>query len=287
MLTFYRLLAWLPLSWLHFLGRRLGLLVYRLSPTYAARLRENAQLAGYSGEAFVRAAAASAGEGALEVPKVWFRPDEALGRVVAEGWDDVAAAIAEGNGILFMTPHIGCFEVVARYYAQRGGPLTVLYRPPRKAWLSVLVEAGRKGPNLDTAPANLQGVRRLVRALRKGDAIGILPDQVPGNGEGVWAPFFGKPASTMVLPGRLASQTGAAIVMAAGERLPGGKGWKAHFVRVEGPMPEGSEAQAAWVNAALEKIIRRVPTQYLWGYNRYKTPKGAEPAEDPAETLSP
>jgi KDO2-lipid IV(A) lauroyltransferase len=287
MLTFYRLLAWLPLSWLHFLGRRLGLLVYRLSPTYAERLRENAQLAGYTGEAFVRAAAASAGEGALEVPKVWFRPDEALSRVVAEGWDDVAAAIAEGNGILFMTPHIGCFEVVARYYAHRGGPLTVLYRPPRKAWLSVLVEAGRKGPNLDTAPANLQGVRRLVRALRKGDAIGILPDQVPGNGEGVWAPFFGKPASTMVLPGRLASQTGAAIVMAAGERLPGGKGWKAHFVRVTGEMPEGSEAQAAWVNAALEKVIRRVPTQYLWGYNRYKTPKGAEPADDPAETLSP
>jgi KDO2-lipid IV(A) lauroyltransferase len=279
MLTFYRLLAWLPLSWLHFLGRRLGLLVYRLSPTYAARLRENAALAGFTGEKFARASAASAGEGALEVPKCWFRPDEALAKVQAEGWDDVAAAIAEGKGILFMTPHIGCFEIAARYYAHRGGPITVLYRPPRKQWLSTLVEAGRKGPNLDTAPANLQGVRRLVRALRKGDAIGILPDQVPGNGEGVWAPFFGRDAFSMVLPGRLAMQTGAAVVLAAGERLPGGKGWRVHYLRLPGPVPEGTEAQAAWVNAAMERIIQRAPEQYLWGYNRYKKPRAAEAAE--------
>lgn len=259
------------------------MLVYRLSPIYAARLRENAERAGYPGETFARAAAASAGEGALEVPHVWFRPDQALSAVVPEGWHHVEAALAEGKGILFLTPHIGCFEIAARYYAHRAGPLTVLYRPPRKAWLSVLVEAGRKGPNLDTAPANLQGVRRLVRALRKGDAIGILPDQVPGQGEGVWAPFFGRPASTMVLPGRLASQTGAAIVLAAGERLPGGKGWKVHFVRIQGDLPEGSEAQAAWVNAEMERVIALAPTQYLWGYNRYKTPRSQAGSATPGD----
>lgn len=277
LLTFYRLLARLPLRWLHRLGRWLGLLVYRASADYAARLRANAALAGYPGEDFARRSAAAAGEGALEIPRVWFRPERALAECRTDDWDAVQGALDEGKGILFLTPHLGCFEVAARYYAHRGGPITVLYRPPRKAWVSQLVEAGRRGPNLDTAPANLQGVRQLVRALRKGGAVGILPDQVPGNGEGIWAPFFGKPAFSMVLPGRLAAQTGAAVVLAAGERLPRGQGWRVHFVRLPGPVPETAEAQAAWVNAGMEAMIRRCPEQYLWGYNRYKAPRGEAP----------
>ena len=113
-----------------------------------------------------------------------------------------------------------------------------------------------------------------MRALRKGEAIGILPDQVPGNGEGVWAPFFGRPAFTMVLPGRLAGQTGAAVVLAAGERLPRGQGWRSVSCGCRGPCPRAAEAQAAWVNAGMETVIQRVPSQYLWGYNRYKKPQG-------------
>lgn len=274
MLTFYRLLAWLPLACLHGLGRLVGRLAYRLSDRYAQRLRENAKLAGYEGEDFALRSAAAAGEGALEVPRVWFRPDQALQTCRTDDWGVVQAAIDEGKGVLYLTPHLGCFEVTARYLAHRAGPITVLYRPPRKAWMSRLVEAARSGPNLSTAPANLQGVRRLVRALRKGEAIGILPDQVPGNGEGVWAPFFGRDAFTIVLPGRLATQTGAAVVVTAGERLPGAQGWRLHFERLPGPVPETPEGQATWVNAAMEKIIRRCPEQYLWSYNRYKAPPG-------------
>lgn len=277
LLTFYRLLARLPLGWLHRLGRGLGLLVYRSSADYAARLRANAALAGYEGEDFARRSAAAAGEGALEIPRVWFRPDQALAQCRSDDWDAVQEAKDEGKGILFLTPHLGCFEVAARYCAYRGGPITVLYRPPRKAWVAQLVEGGRRGPNLDTAPANLQGVRQLVRALRRGEAIGILPDQVPGNGEGVWAPFFGKPAFSMVLPGRLAAQTGAAVVLVAGERLPGAQGWKVHFLRLHGAVPETAEGQAAWINAGMEAMIRRCPEQYLWGYNRYKAPRGETP----------
>jgi KDO2-lipid IV(A) lauroyltransferase len=112
----------------------------------------------------------------------------------------------------------------------------------------------------------MAGVRAMLRALRAGEAVGILPDQVPGEGEGEWAPFFGEPAWTMTLPRRLAQATGAAVVVAVGERVPGG--WRLHLERLaEAPTPEA-------LNACMERLIRRWPDQYLWGYNRYKRPAG-------------
>jgi len=114
--------------------------------------------------------------------------------------------------------------------------------------------------------------------LRRGDAVGMLPDQAPARGEGVWAPFFGRMAYTVTLPGKLAAQSGAPVLLTAAQRLPRGRGWRVHFVRVPQPLPDTPEAQAALFNAAMETLIRRFPTQYLWSYNRYKTPRGAPPA---------
>ena len=96
-------------------------------------------------------------------------------------------------------------------------------------------------------------------------------------------------AYTMTLPGKLATQTGVPIILTAGERLPGGRGWRIHYVRVPEPLPAEPEAQAALLNAAMETLIRRCPEQYLWSYNRYKTPRGRRPAgrRDPDRRLSP
>jgi KDO2-lipid IV(A) lauroyltransferase len=124
----------------------------------------------------------------------------------------------------------------------------------------------------------MQGVREFVRALRRGESVGMLPDQAPSVGDGVWAPFFGRMAYTMTLPGKLATQTGVPIILTAGERLPGGRGWRIHYVRVPEPLPADAAEQAALLNAAMETLIRRCPDQYLWSYNRYKTPRGAPPA---------
>ena len=98
----------------------------------------------------------------------------------------------------------------------------MLYRPARKAWLRELVDTSRTRPGLAVAPATLAGVRQMMRALRRGEAVGLLPDQVPPDGMGVWAPFFGRPAYTMTLAARLVQQTGAALLLAWGERLPRG-----------------------------------------------------------------
>ena len=157
--------------------------------------------------------------------------------------------------------------------------MTVLFRPPPKAWLNELVTTARARPGLTTAPTTLGGVKQIIKALKRGEAVGLLPDQVPPLGLGVWAPFFAAPAYTMTLPARLAQQTGAAVLIAWGERLAWGRGYRVH-VRPMQPMPT-SVAQlppeialsATWVNAAMENLVRACPQQYLWGYARYKSPR--------------
>ena len=277
-----RLLSWLPLSVLHGWGAMLGRLVMAMSPDYRRHLTENLAQAGFDAggaSQTARVAAEQAGKGALELAYVWMRPQsEVLNHTRASGWASVEAARAAGKGIVFLTPHLGCFEVTAQFYANNaaaGAPLTVLYRPPRKAWLAPLVEGSRARQNLALAPADVSGVRRLARALKRGEAIGLLPDQVPSRGEGVWAPFFGKPAYTMTLPARLQRTSGAAIVLAYGERLDHARGWIVHFERLDVTLSAEPSVAATQINAAMENLIRRLPAQYLWGYNRYKVPRSA------------
>ncbi|MCW5576052.1 MAG: lysophospholipid acyltransferase family protein [Burkholderiales bacterium] len=281
-LMLMRCCARMPLAGLHFFGAGLGWLVYGLSPTYRRRLRENLRLSRLAADDtdFRRtrhAAVAEAGKAITELCRVWFGRDEIDAIVRCDDWGVVEAAQREGKGLIFLTPHLGCFEISALYGARRL-PLTVLYRPPKRAGLEPLMLAGRSRTSARLAPATLQGVRQLLKALKRGEAVGILPDQAPGVGEGEWADFFGRPAYTMTLVTRLQEATGAAVVMAFAERLSGGRGYRLHLQRVPAPLPPAA------LNCAVEDVIRRCPAQYLWGYNRYKVPAGASfPAVQSAE----
>lgn len=271
LLLLLRLVSLLPLPLLHALGRVLGVAVYALPGRYRQRLRANAAQAGYTDPAFLRRSAAEMGALVMEVPKIWFRQDEALARASIADPDILAAAQAEKRGILFVTPHLGSFDISARLVA-RTMPLTVMFRVPRQHFLRGVTQAARNTSTMRAVPADRQGVREFVRALRRGEGVGMLPDQVPAH-DGVWAPVFGRPAYTVMLPGKLAQQANSPILMAAAERLPRGQGWRLHFERVPEPLPDAPEDQAALINATMEKMIRRFPEQYLWSYNRYKTPK--------------
>ncbi|MBB5215447.1 KDO2-lipid IV(A) lauroyltransferase [Parapusillimonas granuli] len=258
------------------------MLVYAWPGRYRRRLRQNARQAGYADPSFARRAAAETGAMILETPRIWLHTQQCLA-ITDDGNDEVVRqAMAEGRSILYLTPHLGCFEITARNATQYG-PLTVMYRPPRQAFLEPIMRHARDMPGLRAVPASLQGVREFVRALKRGEAVGMLPDQVPGAGDGVWAPFFGKQAYTMTLAGKLALQTGVAVILTAGERLPGGKGWRMHYLRLPEPLPADPQALAAAINGAMETLIRRFPQQYLWSYNRYKIPKEAPPR--PADPL--
>lgn len=283
MLTLFRWLSHWPLWFLHVIGAALGWLSYWLSPSYRRRFDENVRQAGIAPKR-ARAAVAHAGRMVAELPFLWMRAAGVpLGKRVR--WLDdglTARAQSQGRGVVFLTPHIGCFEVAAQAYAEhfaeRHGPITVLFRPARKPWLREVIDSSRARPGVATAPANLGGVRQMIRALRRGEAVGLLPDQVPPEDMGVWAPFFGRPAYTMTLAARLVQQTGAVPLLVWGERLPGGRGYDVHVRAFDEPLPADAGAQAesaAVVNRAMEKLILQCPGQYLWGYDRYKTPRNA------------
>ncbi len=279
MTAVFRLLARLPLRVLHALGALVGWGVYLASPAWRRRFHAQAAQAGYT-FAQVRPAVAHIGRMVMELPRLWFG---APPPVEWENFGCIDEAYAAGRGVLMLTPHLGCFEVAAQAMAARQlaahGPLTVLFRPARKAWLAPLVAASRQRPGLAAVPTTLTGVRQMIKALREGRAVGLLPDQVPPEGMGTWAPFFGRPAYTMTLAARLALQTGAEVRMVWGERLPGGRGYRLHCRTLQAPLPESLEAAVAHLNAEMERLIRECPGQYLWSYNRYKTPRAvAEPA---------
>lgn len=278
MLILFDVFSRLPLSVLHRLGALLGWIIYLTSKRYSSRLRENLEYSGIEGGTqLLHTNIREAGKGVMELPWVWKR---SLVEVVASvkrihGWEHLEAANALGKGVIMLTPHIGCFEVIGLYVAAHQ-PFTCMYRPPRYPSLDKIMHQGRGRGQMKLVPADLGGVRHLLKALKRGEAIGVLPDQVPGNGEGEWAPFFGRPAYTMTLIGRLIQVSGAPVVMCHSERLPDGEGFALYFSTLtfdpEQSMPEQ-------LNEALETVIRKHPAQYLWSYNRYKVPRGALPPE--------
>lgn len=275
--SLFRLLALLPLSVLHGLGALLGRLTYAVSATYAARTRENLRQSGLASDAtqykrLLSATIAESGKSITELAWIWGQPyADVLGKVQqCVGLEHIEAAQVRDKGVIFLTPHLGCFEISSLYAAQRM-PITVLYRPPKLRWLEGVMCAGRERGQARLAKADVSGVRLLYKALKRGEAIGLLPDQVPSRGEGEWADFFARPAYTMTLVGRLAESSGATVLIAYSERLPRGQGYVIHVA----PLPLNFAAQIApQINAALEQVIRVCPAQYLWSYNRYKVPRG-------------
>jgi KDO2-lipid IV(A) lauroyltransferase len=275
MIFWFRFFSHWPLWALHAIGQAVGWLAWLFSPTYRQRFSANVKTAGLQFSQ-VRGAIGQAGSMSTELPRLW------MGKSPAVVWTEgslacVESAYAAGHGVLFLTPHLGCFEVTAQAltasFSDKFGPLTVLYRPSRKEGLGQVMEATRARPGLDTAPTTLAGVRQMIKALRAGRAVGLLPDQVPPEGMGQWTPFFGKPAYTMTLAARLALQTGAKLMVIWGERLPWGQGYRIHASELNTPEKADVDLLVLQINQAMERVILTRPDQYLWGYARYKQPR--------------
>jgi KDO2-lipid IV(A) lauroyltransferase len=270
------LLARLPLPLAHALGVAVAWVAYAFSPKWRRLLRANLEQAGYTDARTRRAAVAEAGKMVFEAPKMWLAPrEEILGLVRrVQGFEPALAARRAGKGLVFLTPHYGCFEFTPHVVAEHM-PLTALYRPARREKLQKMMFAGRSRKNMSLAPADVTGVRMLLAALKRREAIGILPDQVPAKGEGEWVEFFGRPAYTMTLAGKLAAREDVAAFLVMGRRLPRGRGFEMHVLPLSPALP--GESPTRRINRALEEAIRERPEQYMWGYKRYKRPHGAPP----------
>jgi len=267
-----KLLAKLPLCVVHLLGAALGWASYLSYKKYAKLINQNLKLSGLARDEIsfkktLHRNISETGKAFLETFAIWFKDYSKLKKWYqgCTGWEHVESALAKGKGIVFLTPHLGCFEITSLYYGQFH-PITVLFRPPRQDWLMPLINQGRQRGQVSLAPANAQGVKLLLQALKRGEAIGILPDQAPHEGEGEWAPFFGRPAYTMTLASKLAEKSGAQVLMAFGERLENGRGYHIHIK----PIEEGGINTPELLNKEIEQAIAQCPSQYMWVYDRYK-----------------
>ena len=254
---------------LHVTGWLLGWVVWALSPSYRRHWRDNTAQASIDRHAAL-ASVGAAGQMVAELPRLWF------GAPVPTEWQGgelIESAIANGQSILFLTPHLSAFDLTVVAYAERWGdrqPISVLFQPPNHSELEPLLALGRHRPGVKALPTDLAGVKGLLKVLKQGGVVGLLPDQVPPQGMGVSAPFFGKPAYTMTLASRLAHLADRVLLVAV-ERLSNSRGF---IIRVTEPERAWSDtdpvAAAAMMNRWMEGLICRRPDQYLWGYNRYK-----------------
>lgn len=275
MILILRIFSIFPSAFLHVLGWLLGWLVFLISPTYRRRFIKNAKQAGFT-FAQVRPAVGHAGRMVAELPKVWSGPvvhvdmDDATRQLLSQAWQ-------AKQGVMFITPHMGCFELASQTIAQHkgaaAGPLTVLYRPARQAYLAKMLESVRNRHGQIAVPTDMGGVRALLKSLRHGGSIGLLPDQVPPWGMGEWAPFFGKPAYTMTIAARMIAQTKPQVIMARCERKAIGHGYQLYLTPLMLDPKAGQDVLLEQINQAVEAQIRACPGQYMWGYGRYKRPR--------------
>lgn len=271
-----RIVGRLPLPALHMLGALLGRLLWWI-PGRARRITERnlslvlTQDSAETRHRIAREALAETGKALFEVAGIWGNdPHDALGKIrEIRGEALFRDALAQGRGLIVAAPHLGCWELL-NYWLAAQTPLAILYRPPRHAYVEPLLRKVRGALPVEQVRAEGTGVRTLYRRLAAGGVVGILPDQQPRAGEGVMAPFFGVPASTMVLLPRLARRTGATVLYGFAERLARGRGYRLHFL----PAPVGLDdadldLACAALNRGVEACVELAFPQYQWSYKRY------------------
>jgi len=277
-----RLMALLPLPLVRAVGTLLGWLLALLPNELRHITRVNLERclpeqSPGERERLVRRSLVETGRTFAELGPLWLWPAERVVGLVRQvsGWELVEAAQAAGRGIVLLSPHLGAWEVGSVYYAAHY-PITALYRPLRMTEMDELVRTARQRNGAVLMPTDSSGVRALYRELAAGRTVGILPDQDPGRGAGVFAPFFGHPANTMVLVSRLAARSGATLFYCVPERIPGG--YHLHYTAApEAVSGSELEASVAALNSGVESWVRRLPAQYLWSYKRFKSRPEGEP----------
>ena len=207
------------------------------------------------------------GKSILESMYIWASTQEKTLSLINEvhGKEFIDQAEKIEKGIIFLTPHLGCFEIASIFYGATNS-LTIMHRKARKKWMSDLMIKGRKKGFVNLASTDNMGLRKILRALKRSEAVGILPDQVADKGQGEMTDFFGRPAYTMILTNKLIKRTKASIIMAYAERLKDGRGFDIHLKLIK----RENILTPLDLNKELELFIRKNPTQYFWSYDRFK-----------------
>jgi KDO2-lipid IV(A) lauroyltransferase len=281
--AFARLFAALPLPIAHALGALLGLAGAIVPSSFARRTRFHIArcLPGLDARArrrLARRALIEAGKTLAELPFLFLASEARVARALREvhGREHLDRAIAAGKGIIGASPHLGSWEMAGLAYS-RLQPIVTMYRPQDEPW-DRLIKAGRSRFGASVVPSDRRGMRRLLEMLKRGGSIGVLPDQDPPTGSGVFAPFFGIVAHSPVFAPRLARRTGATFLYVYAERLAWGRGYVLHIEPAPPEVTDEDEVRAvSAVNRGVEACIRKFPAQYYWAYMRFRRRPAGEP----------
>lgn len=280
----FSILAYLPLRVVHALGHFVGLCLWLSNGNMRQISEANVracfpQMTADKRKSLVKKSLIETGKTMCEVPVLWkgssMQFDKALKKVI--GLEYVEAALEKGKGLVFLTPHLGSWEVAGLYFSSHY-PMVTMYRPSQLDDVDDLIQAGRTRYGAQLVATDMSGVRQLFQALKKGHVLGILPDQDPGRNGGEFVPFFGISANTMTLTSRIINKSGAEVIFCYAERLEKGEGYNIHIY----PSPpeiasDDVVAALSAMNVTLEKIIKECPEQYQWSYKRFKNRPAGEP----------
>jgi len=277
LLTFLlRLLARLPWRMLRAIAIGLGVLIHRLDGREARNVRANLEIAypdmaSEVRESLARETLVQSAITFAEMPRIWLTRKDLSYRVDANGLPQRMRELCDqGRGLILAMPHHGNWEMVSSG-VDPDLQITGLYRPPRQPFLEPLMTAGRSNSRISMVPTSRSGIRSLHQALRAGEVIAILPDQVPKS-EGaaaMAAPFFGRDCATMVLLGRLAARHGSPVLFVWAQRQPDGR-YRMEYFTAEPEIADQDPLLAATaLNAAIERSLASAPAQYQWAYRRF------------------
>lgn len=283
-ILFLRVISIFPLWLIHSIGFVIGNILFLTPSKLKIIANKNLQacfpeLDHKKAKSLLRRTLIENSKTALEFGYLWFRqPEFLLKKIVAvKGADILDDNFSKNDGIILAAPHLGQWEIIGLYCAERY-PSCYLYKKPKIAQLEKIMIKARQRTSAKTVPTDTSGIKKMFQALRQGMLIGILPDQDPSSGDGVFAPFFGISAKTMVLLSRFAAKTNSPVFLTYAERLSYGRGFKLHFKKIEGDIYSKDLTQSTTeLNKVIEAAIRQIPSQYQWTYKRFKSrPEGEE-----------
>ena len=277
------ILSKLPLKTLHLLGSFVGIIGDKFSKRASLRLRNNLirtkMCTIENKENLARLCAKEWGKTIVETACIaWQWPRDKVSGLVtnSDGLDLVKNELSKGKSIIFLMPHIGNFEVALKYTATQleNNKFTILYKPSKDEFLETIMKDGRSEENVTLVPTNRHGVMALIKAIRRGEIIGILPDNVASSGDGIWVNFFCNPVYAMTLAAKLTLMENTATFLASSIRHN-----NEFSIKYTPFIPKTTNIQDVIQNMyhQFESMILSAPSQYYWSYDRFRIPAHAIP----------
>jgi len=281
-LLFLRTVAMLPLPMIWLVGAVLGSLLYPLMTRRRHIAATNIRAcfperSSRDQRRLVRAHFRSFVQAALATPISWWGSEKRMKRLVrTPGKEHFDRALAEKKPVILLVAHFVAIEVAGMVLAPDYYMID-MYKRPKNRFFDWLIRT-RRSRFGGLLVERREGIKPVIRGLRKGGSFYYLSDQDQGREGAVFAPFFGVPAATLTALSRLTQLTDAVVIPCFARQLPWGRGYELIFQPPLENFPSDDVlADTVRMNKVIEDAVRTMPEQYFWSHRRFKTRPEGEP----------